>query len=130
MRHVQKAVKGSEKRRISKMKMKLGITWCYLLFMLINHKSSNLFASAKSLETQHCPEHVSHFFTTSLNVTINSSGKVGKSHNNLTCNIYRSCLSVIKIIFFCITKCREGHFCVFLLITPAIHHKIYIPTCS
>jgi hypothetical protein len=59
------------------MKIKLGITWC-LLLVLINHKSSKLFASAKSLETQHCAEHVGSFFTTSLNVTIQSSGKVGE----------------------------------------------------
>lgn len=62
------------------MKMKLGITWCYLLFMLINHKYSNLFVSAKNLETQNlaCHEHVSDFFKSFLNVTIQPSNKVGK----------------------------------------------------
>lgn len=64
------------------MKMKFGITWCYLLFMLINHRYSNLFASAKSLETQNldsCREHVGDFFESFLNVTIQPSNKVGKS---------------------------------------------------
>lgn len=62
------------------MKMKLGVTWCYLLFMLINHKSSNLLVSAKSLETENlaCHEHVGDFFKSFLNVTIEPSTKVGK----------------------------------------------------
>lgn len=61
--------------------MKLGITWCYLLFMLINHRYSNLFVNAKSLETQNldsCPEHVEDFFKSFLNVTIKPSAKAGK----------------------------------------------------
>ena len=58
--------------------MKLGVTWCYLLFMLINHKSSNLFVSAKSLETQNIAscQHVGEFFKSFLNVTIQPSNKV------------------------------------------------------
>lgn len=61
------------------MKMKLGITWCYLLFMLINHKNS-YYVSAKSVETQNlasCQEHVGEFFKSFLNITIESSEKVG-----------------------------------------------------
>ena len=72
----------SEKNKeYSTMKMKLGITtWCYLLFMLINHKNS-YYASAKSVETQNlasCHEHVSEFFKSFLNITIEPSEKVGK----------------------------------------------------
>ena len=62
------------------MKMKLGITWCYLLFMLINHKNS-YYVSAKSVETQNlasCQEHVGEFFKSFLNITIEPSEKVGK----------------------------------------------------
>lgn len=75
---MEKYIKG--KKENTKMKMKLGITWCYLLFMLINHKYSNLFVSAKNLETQNlaCHEHVSDFFKSFLNVTIQPSNKVGK----------------------------------------------------
>lgn len=61
------------------MKMKLGATWCYLLFMLINHKYSNLFASAKSLETHnilYCHESLSF-----LNVTIAPSENFGKCYD-------------------------------------------------
>lgn len=70
------------------MKMKLGITWCYLLFMLINHKNS-YYASAKSLETQNlaiCNEHISEFFKSFLNITIEPSEKVGK------------CLKLLRLI--------------------------------
>lgn len=66
------------------MKMKLGITWCYLLFMLINHKNS-YYVSAKSVETQNlasCQEHVGEFFKSFLNITIEPSEKVGKCKNN------------------------------------------------
>lgn len=62
------------------MKIKLGITWCYLLFMLINHKNS-YYVSAKSVETQNldgCQEHVGEFFKSFLNITIEPSEKVGK----------------------------------------------------
>lgn len=61
------------------MKMKLGITWCYLLFMLINHKNS-YYANAKSVEGQNlasCQEHVSEFFKSFLNITIEPSEKIG-----------------------------------------------------
>lgn len=59
--------------------MKLGIVSCYLFLMLINHRSSNLLVSAKSLETQNVAscQHVGEFFKSFLNVTIQSS-KVGK----------------------------------------------------
>jgi hypothetical protein len=59
----------------------LDVTWCYLLFMLINHRSSHSFVSAKSLETQNlasCRGHVGDFFQSFLNVTIEPSNKVGK----------------------------------------------------
>jgi hypothetical protein len=59
----------------------LDVTWCYLLFMLINHSRSNSFVSAKSLETQNlasCRGHVADFFQSFLNVTIEPSNKVGK----------------------------------------------------
>lgn len=64
----------------STMKMKLGIIWCYLLIMLINHKSS-YFATAKSVDTPNlasCQEHVSEFFKSFLNITIEPSEKAGK----------------------------------------------------
>ncbi|CRK92663.1 CLUMA_CG006270, isoform A [Clunio marinus] len=64
-----------------KMKIKLIFTWCYLLFILINHKSSIFFASAKNLEAQNigkCSEHIGRFFKSILNVTIHPSTKVGE----------------------------------------------------
>jgi hypothetical protein len=62
--------------------MKLGIAWWYLLFVLINHKSS-YYASAKSLETQNAGscEHVSEFFKSLLNITIQPTDKPGKCPN-------------------------------------------------
>jgi hypothetical protein len=71
----------SERKKKGKtMKMKLGIIWCYLLFVLINYKNS-YYASAKSVETQNlasCHEHVSEFFKSFLNITIEPSEKIGK----------------------------------------------------
>jgi hypothetical protein len=64
--------------------MKLGITWCYLLFMLINHNRNSYYASAKSVDiaTQHnCHEHVGDFFKSFLNISIVPSEKIGKLSN-------------------------------------------------
>lgn len=63
--------------------MKLGIVSCYLYFMLINHRSSNLLVSAKSLEAQNFAscQHVGDFFKSFLNVTLESSSKVGKCYD-------------------------------------------------
>lgn len=63
------------------MKMKLGITWCYLLFMLINHNKNSYYANAKSVEVgtkQNCHEHVGEFFKSFLNISIAPSEKNGK----------------------------------------------------
>lgn len=65
--------------------------------MLINHKYSNLFASAKSLETQNlasCHEH--DFFKSFLNVTIQPSEKVGKCCDRAPFAL----LSLIKELYF------------------------------
>lgn len=91
------------------MKMKLGATWCYLLFMLINHKYS-LLASAKSLETQNlasCHEHVGDFFKSFLNVTIQPSNKVGKYSKVCfdRCSTPSRLLSAIKPIFSNVMLC-------------------------
>lgn len=115
------------------MKMKLGATWCYLLFMLINHKYS-LLASAKSLETQNlasCHEHVGDFFKSFLNVTIQPSNKVGK-YSKVWSTPSRL-LSASKPIFrmlCCARSCSGGLYSVCLFIAPAIHHLIYIDTRS
>lgn len=85
--------------------MKLGITWCYLLFMLINHKNSNLFVNGKSLENQNlasCHEHVSEFFKSFLNVTIQPSEKVGKFLLMMIVIVYRFLLYVCARLFIII----------------------------
>lgn len=98
-----------KKLKEAKMKMKLGATWCYLLFMLINHKYS-LLASAKSLETQNlasCHEHVGDFFKSFLNVTIQPSNKVGKYSKVCfdRCSTPSRLLSAIKPIFSNVMLC-------------------------
>lgn len=63
------------------MKMKLGITWCYLLFMLINHNRNSYYASAKSVDVgtkQNCHEHVGEYFKSFLNITLVPSEKNGE----------------------------------------------------
>lgn len=104
--------------------MKLGVTWCYLLFMLINHKSSNLFVSAKSLETQNLAncQHVTDFFKSFLNATIQPSSKVGECCDRP----YQRSRKVVFLVFLYVVPVfifTRIFFRLCLLIASAIHHN-------
>lgn len=94
------------------MKMKLGIVSCYLFFMLINHRSSNLLVSAKSLETQNVAscQHSVDFFKSFLNVTIQTSNKAGECYDHA----FDAFLSLITKIN--VTMCYREH------LSPSVFH--------
>lgn len=116
-----------KRKKEIKMKMKLVVTWCYLLFMLINHKSSNLFVSAKSLETQNFAncQHVTDFFKSFLNATIQPSSKVGECCDRCSTTVISEKNCTFSVM---LAMCPVFIFgCVYLSPRQSII-TIYIPT--